>query len=148
MDRLERYIDNSVIDAEILVMQGSTHSAEEAAETLGVSTDCIIKSLVFLVDEEPMLVIVQGSKRVDMDALKDLLAADDVDMAERDEVEEITGYSVGEVPPISLGLQKVVDEDVLDFEEVIGGGGATNKLVRLDPRFIVDEDTIVGDITE
>jgi len=148
MDRLERYIDNSVIDAEVLVMQGSTHSAEEAAETLGVSTDCIIKSLVFLVDEEPMLVIVQGSKRVDMDALKDLLAADDVDMAERDEVEEITGYSVGEVPPISLGLQKVVDEDVLDFEEVIGGGGATNKLVRLDPRFIVDEDTIVGGITE
>lgn len=148
MDRLERYIDNSIIDAEVLVMQGSTHSAEEAAETLGVSPDSIIKSLVFLVDDEPMLVIVQGSKRVDMEELEELLAAEDVDMAERDEVEEITGYSVGEVPPISLELQKVVDEDVLEFEEVIGGGGGTNKLVRLDPRFIVDEDTIVGDITE
>lgn len=147
-DRLERFIEETVIEAEIIELAQNTKSAKQAAKALGTDKDAIVKSLVFLVDEEPYLVIVPGPARVDEEKLAEALDAEEARIGSPDEVEEHTGYSVGGVPPVSVPLPKVIDEAVMERHEVYGGGGSGNHVLKIDPRFIVDEDSVTADVTE
>ncbi|MDY6778047.1 MAG: YbaK/EbsC family protein [Candidatus Nanohaloarchaea archaeon] len=148
VDQLERYIESSVIEGTIIELGDSTKTAKQAASALGTSEENIIKSLVFLADGEPVLVIVPGPARVDEERLAEVLEADKVEMASPDQVEELTGYSVGEVPPVSLDLRKVIDESVVEKRTVYGGGGSRNHVLEIDPRYIVDEDSLVETVVE
>lgn len=145
---LEQYLRDSVIEGELLEFPQGTHSAREAAEALDIDQAAIVKSLVFEVDGDHYLVVVQGSARADADKIAELLEAEDADLLERDTVEEVTGFPAGGVPPIGVRLPKLVDEQVLEQETVYGGGGSGKRILKIDPRFIVDEDTVVDDIVE
>ena len=54
-------------------------------------------------------------------------------MADGEQVEAITGYPIGAVPPFGhpQPLETLLDEGVLQQEEVLGGGGETNALMRV-----------------
>lgn len=146
--QLQGYCEENGIEAEFIETEKNTRSAQDAAKVLQVQPHQIIKSLMFYVDEEPFLVIVRGPDRVDEEELKALLEAEAARLADPEEVEDATGYSVGGVPPVSVDLPKVVDEDVLHYDTVYGGGGSENEMIGLDPRFIVGENDVVGDVTE
>ncbi|MDY6788474.1 MAG: YbaK/EbsC family protein [Candidatus Nanohaloarchaea archaeon] len=146
--RLERFLNRSVVNGRVIEMSGEVSSADQAAEKLGTRPENIVKSLVFMVEEEPVVVVVPGNSRVSEEKLAELFEVEeeDVRIASPDEVEEITGYKVGEVPPVSLNLPKVVDNAVIGEEEVYGGGGSRHHLLEVDPRYLVDEDTTVDDV--
>lgn len=144
---IERYCERNGIDAEFIETTQSTKTAEDAARTLQVRSKQIIKSLVFYVDEDPHIVIVRGPDQVDEDKLAALVAAEDTRFASPDEVEKETGYSVGGVPPVGTDLPKIVDEHVLNHDKVYGGAGSEHRMIGLDPRFIIDEHDMVGDVT-
>src|SRR5688572_19466287 len=57
------------IQAEILELSASTRTAEEAAAAIGTTVPRIVKSLVFLADDVPLLALVSGSNRLDTDRL-------------------------------------------------------------------------------
>ncbi len=143
---LERFCEEHGIDAELIPAPGAK-TAQGAAEALDTTVDHIIKSLVFLADGEPVLVIVTGADQVNEEKLAAVLHTDDVRMADPDEVHEATGYRIGGVPPVSTGLLKVVDEDVITKDMVYGGGGDAETVLKIDPRFIVGEDDLVRDVT-
>lgn len=144
--QLELYCEEHGIEAEIIEVEETTKTAKDAARVLDTTIDHIIKSLVFFIDGEPFLVVVRGPDRVDEQQLAEVMAAETCRLAEPDEVEELTGYHVGEVPPVSIDLPKIIDETVLQYDEVYGGGGATNRMIALDPRFIIGEDDVVEDV--
>ncbi|MCJ7429499.1 MAG: YbaK/EbsC family protein [Candidatus Nanohaloarchaeota archaeon QJJ-5] len=147
MDELRLFLEQSVIDAELLDVPDGASSAADAASALGTQPENIIKSLVFVVDEEPVLVIVSGNEKVDESIIADLMEAEQCEIADPDTVRDATGYPIGGVPPVSLDLPKIVDESVLGKEMVYGGGGDPDTVIKLDPRFIVDEETIVEEVT-
>lgn len=147
MNELELFLEQSVIEAELIDVPDGASSAADAASALGTRPDNIIKSLVFLVDEEPVLVVVSGDDQVDEEIIAELMDGDHCEIADPETVKETTGYRIGGVPPVSLDLPKIVDEDVISKDEVFGGGGDADTVIRLDPRFIVDEDTIVDEVT-
>ncbi|MFB6076931.1 MAG: aminoacyl-tRNA deacylase, partial [Candidatus Nanohaloarchaea archaeon] len=115
--------------------------------------DHIIKSLVFMADRgrkpgyDPVLVIVTGDRQVDERKLAELLRTEDVRMADPEEVHDATGFRIGGVPPVGTGLPKIVDEAVMAKDTVYGGGGSDDRIIELDPRFIVGEDDLVRDVT-
>lgn len=148
MMQLQQFCYDQGIEADIIETSDPVESAGEAAKFADAGIEQVIKSLVFYVDSQPFLVVVRGPDYVDENRLKDLLAAEDCRMADRDEVEAETGYEAGAVPPVSTDLQKIVDERVLEYDEVLGGGGSSHRLIALDPRFIVDERDFVGDIID
>ncbi len=134
---LQRFIDENQISAQILPMAEDTPTVPAAARALGVAEDQIIKSLVFLVDGEPALVIAYGIGRVD-----DRLIADHygvgrkrVKMARPDQALDITGYIVGSMPPFGhlTRLRTIVDPGVTRHAEIFGGGGEINAMLRLAP---------------
>lgn len=140
---LQRFISENQIAAEILPMSEDTPTVPDAARALGVREEQIIKSLVFLVvkeptsDGQPVLVIANGVGKVD-----DRLVARHFDvgrkkakMARPEQALEITGYVVGAMPPFGhmIRLPTLVDPGVVAQEEIFGGGGEINAMLRLTP---------------
>lgn len=132
---LARYIEQNEIEAEILHLQSGTPTVAAAAAALGVQPEQIIKSVLFLADGRPVLVIANGLTRVHRKQLADALAMSRrrVKMADGQQVEAITGYPIGAVPPFGhpQRLYTLLDQGVLQEEVVFGGGGEINALMRV-----------------
>ena len=134
---LKQFIDQYQIAAEILPMQEDTPTVPDAARALGVEEDQIIKSLVFLVDGRPTLVIANGTQKVDnrLVARHFGVGRKRAKMARPEQALEITGYIVGAMPPFGhhTRLRTIVDPGVIAHQEIFGGGGEINAMLRLTP---------------
>ena len=132
---LQQFIDQNQITAEILPMEVDTPTVPDAARALGVEEDQIIKSLVFVVDGQPTLVITNGTRKID-----DRLVAQHygvgrkrAKMTRAEQALETTGYVVGAMPPFGhrTRLRTIVDPGVVDQQEIFGGGGEIDAMLRL-----------------
>ena len=65
-----------------------------------------------------------------------------VRLATPEEVKQITGFDVGAVPPVGVEVETIIDKKVLENNFVIGGGGRIDRLVKLNPKRIVEHQTI------
>jgi Cys-tRNA(Pro) deacylase len=132
---LQQFIEQNRIVAEILPMEEDTPTVPDAARALGVEEDQIIKSLVFVVDGQPTLVITNGTRRVDnrLVARQYGVGRKRAKMTSAQQALEITGYAVGAMPPFGhrTRLRTIVDPSVVDHQEVFGGGGEIDALLRL-----------------
>ena len=132
---LARYIEEHGIEAELVRPPHETPSVTAAARAVGCAPEQIIKSLVFLIDGQPYLVIANGNARVSYRRLAAHfgISRKRVRMASPDEVLRLTGYPAGGVPPFGLPspLPVLMDPGVLDQEIVYGGGGDDHTLVRI-----------------
>lgn len=132
---LQRFIDAHDIQAVILPMDQHTPTVPDAARVLGVDSGQIIKSLVFMIKDEPVLVINNGQARVDRRKLAAYLTIGrgQVKFAASDQALAITGYIVGSMPPFGhrRKLRTVVDTAVSGLGTVFGGGGDIDAMLRL-----------------
>jgi len=116
-----------------------TKTAQDAADAIGCDVAQIASSLVFMVDDEPVVVVTSGANRVSEDSLAELLDADAVRMAEPEEVREATGWSIGGVPPFchDTELRVLIDETLLAHDEVWAAAGTPQGVFPIDPERIV-----------
>ncbi|MEE9182090.1 MAG: YbaK/EbsC family protein [candidate division NC10 bacterium] len=121
------------IAGEIIRPGAPTPTVEAAAVALGVSPEQVVKSLLFLVDRHPYLVIVRGTARVNTKKLLKGVGGKKARIATREEVERITGFPVGGTPPFAHreALPVLIDRRVLSMEEVYAGGGSTDVMLRI-----------------
>ncbi|MDF1555827.1 MAG: YbaK/EbsC family protein, partial [Deferrisomatales bacterium] len=132
---LQQFLDIHGVEATILTLDEHTETVSAAARVLGVETDQIIKSLVFTVADTPLLVINNGLARIDRRKLAVALGVGrrQVKFAELDRVLVLTGYEVGSMPPFGHRekLRTLIDPAVLERDEIFGGGGSRNAMLRL-----------------
>ena len=132
---LQKFIDQNQIAAEIMPMEEDTPTVPDAARALGVEEDQIIKSLVFVVDDQPTLVITNGTHKVDsrLVARHYGVGRKRAKMTRAEQALEITGYAVGAMPPFGhrTRLRTIVDPRVVDQQEIFGGGGEIDAMLRL-----------------
>lgn len=147
---LQQFVTNRQITAEIIHLPSNTLTVAEAAAVLGVGTEQIIKSVLFLAEGRPVLAIGCGLGRLDWKRLADYLGVSRrrLKSATAVDVQAITGYVVGSVPPFGhrQPLRTVVDARVYDQPFVYGGGGDINALLRLETaelRRVVGPETAV-----
>ncbi len=124
-------------------MPDSTHTAAEAAAAVGVEVGAIVKSLVFVaVDDddarEPVLALVCGDNRADLDALAAVLNAR-IEKADAKTVKEATGYSIGGVPPLGhpAPVRTVIDRGLLRFDTVWSAAGSAYDVFPASPQQLV-----------
>jgi prolyl-tRNA editing enzyme YbaK/EbsC (Cys-tRNA(Pro) deacylase) len=99
------------LDAEVRVLPDSTRTAAEAAAACGCDVGQIVKSLVFVVDGTPTMVLCAGDRRV---------TAVEGRPATADEVRAATGFAIGGVPPLGhdTDLPTIVDVSLRRFERL------------------------------
>ncbi len=125
-DRVQQHLKSCGLTIEVMEMAESTRTAAMAAEAVGAPLGAIVKSLVFLADGEPVLVLVAGDKRADHKKLEKLLKARRVMIADADQVREATGFAIGGVPPVAhkAELPILIDRSLERFEELYAAAGS------------------------
>jgi prolyl-tRNA editing enzyme YbaK/EbsC (Cys-tRNA(Pro) deacylase) len=108
------------LDAEVRELADSTRTAQEAADAVGAEVGQIVKSLVFVDGNGPLLCLCAGDRRVDTAKL-----GGDVRQAFGNEVREATGFAIGGVPPLGheRPVRTVIDESLRRFQTVWCAGG-------------------------
>ncbi len=141
VDELRTYIQAQSVAAEIVRPGVPTPTVETAAQAVGTHVDQIIKSILFLADEHPVLAIACGLSNIQRRAIADLygIGKKRVKLATPEMVLEISGYEVGAMPPFGhrQPLITIIDKRVLDFTDAYAGGGAENVLLHLNPHDIL-----------
>lgn len=129
------------IPYEILHLDVPTPTVETAAKAVGTWVEHIVKSILFIIEDRPVLTITSGTAYVDRRAIANLydVGRKRVKLASAEVVLSICGYEVGAMPPFGhlRRLPTLLDRRVLEQPEIYAGGGAENVLVRLSPEDIL-----------
>ena len=110
-------------------------TAQDAARAIGCDLGQIVKSLVFLADARPLLVLTSGANRVDTIRLAGVVGAEQVRRATAEEARVATGFAVGGTPPFghTKRLQTLIDEDLLVYDEVWAAAGTPDSVFPIEP---------------
>ncbi len=135
------YLREHGLAGELVTLPDHVPTVEAAARAVGAPVERIVKSVLFLADTVPVLVIANGTGRVDYKRVADHLGLSRkrVKLADAPTVLAITGFPVGTVPPFghTTHLRTLIDAGVLAQPEVYAGGGAIDALLRITPAEIV-----------
>lgn len=117
-----------------------TRTAADAAAAIGVEVGQIVKSLVFLLDGQPVMALVSGANRLDEARLATALGGAVVERADAAVVREATGYAIGGVPPFghATALPLAVDEDLLAYDEVWAAAGTPRDVFPIAPSALLE----------
>jgi prolyl-tRNA editing enzyme YbaK/EbsC (Cys-tRNA(Pro) deacylase) len=96
----------------------------------------IVKSLVFVADDQPVLALTSGRNRVDPEKIAALRGASEARKATADEVLAATGYAIGGTPPFGhdRALPCFIDEDLMAFDRVWAAAGTPDGVFPLTPQ--------------
>jgi prolyl-tRNA editing enzyme YbaK/EbsC (Cys-tRNA(Pro) deacylase) len=131
MDPVER-VRQALIDAGLNAgmvqeLPADTSTAEAAARAVNAPVGSIVKSLIFLADGVPLLVLVAGDQRADVKRLRAMLGLSKrrLRIARPDEVLDQTGFEVGGVPPVGHRepLRTLIDRTLGRFDTVWAAAG-------------------------
>ena len=110
----------------------SSATVDLAAQAVGCEPAHIAKTLSFLVDGSPVLIVAAGDARVDNHKYKDFFKAK-AKMLSPEEVVELVGHAVGGVCPFGVkeGVKVYLDESLKRFDIVYPACGSSNSAVKL-----------------
>lgn len=128
-----KFFKDKNFDVEIIEVKDSA-TVVKAAETLGVATNDIAKTLSFHVGDRVVIVAMSGDSRIDNKKYKNFFGTK-AKMLSFEEVEDITGHPVGGVCPFGLknNLQVYLDESLKQLEYVYPAAGAFNCALKIKP---------------
>lgn len=83
------------------------HSVDEAAESLGIDANQILKSMLFVArtgeDEEPVMVLMRGNDEVNEAKVTDALGCDELELADEEVAVKYLGAHPGSLGPVGVG---------------------------------------------
>jgi prolyl-tRNA editing enzyme YbaK/EbsC (Cys-tRNA(Pro) deacylase) len=118
----------------------ATRTAAEAAAAIGCELSQICKSLIFAADGVPVLVLMDGASRVDVDLVREELGAEKVTRADAGVVRETTGYAIGGVPPFGhrTRTRVLADRSLLAHDVVWAAAGTPHTVFPMAPGELVE----------
>jgi prolyl-tRNA editing enzyme YbaK/EbsC (Cys-tRNA(Pro) deacylase) len=127
------------LEVEVREFPAGTRTAVDAAAAIGCEVGQIVKSLVFIADDRPLLVLTSGANRVDEARLTDHLGARSVRKANADEVRAATGYAIGGTPPFGHDTDLAIwcDRDLTTYREVWAAAGSPTSVFPIAPEVLL-----------
>jgi prolyl-tRNA editing enzyme YbaK/EbsC (Cys-tRNA(Pro) deacylase) len=131
--RLAERLEQRGLEIEVRTLSDSARTAELAAAALAVEVGQIVKSLVFLRGGEPVLVLCAGDRRVDAERLG-------LSRAPADLVREVTGFSIGGIPPLghAVELPTTIDDSLRRFEVVWAAAGTPHDVFAVGTEELIE----------
>ncbi len=124
------------LTCEVVQMQATTRTAEDAARAVGCEVGQIVKSLIFegKQSHRPILVVASGANRVNEKRLGQQIS-EPLKMANAEFVREMTGFAIGGVPPLGhcQPITVFIDADLLAYTEIWAAAGTPRAVFKLTP---------------
>ena len=132
--RVRAALEAHGVPSEMILLSESARTAAQAAAACGVGVAQIVKSLVFLAGDEPILVLVSGANQADERRLTSL-SGRSVRRADADAVRAVTGFAIGGVPPLAhpQPLRVFIDRDLLTHDRLIAAAGTPHAVFPITP---------------
>lgn len=119
------------ISFETITIPNGVHTVEDVERACNCTKLEVIKTLLF-VGRKPVVVIMTGDKKVDLEKLKKVRGDDSLRMANKGEVNNITGFAVGTVSPFGLReVDVIADQAVQALNSLIMGSGKDDTLIKM-----------------
>ncbi|MFJ8055025.1 YbaK/EbsC family protein [Streptomyces sp. NPDC096142] len=117
----------------------ATRTAAEAAAAIGCELSEICKSLIFAADGVPVLVLMDGASRVDVELVRRELGVEKVTRAKVEVVRDTTGYAIGGVPPFGhrTRTRVLADRSLLAHDVVWAAAGNPHAVFPMEPKELV-----------
>tara|TARA_Y100000590_G_scaffold28265_1_gene31739 strand:+ start:1883 stop:2365 length:483 start_codon:yes stop_codon:yes gene_type:complete len=131
--RVYNFIKKFDSNLEVLILDNTARTAEDAAKSLKCEVGAIVKSLLFKADDSFLICLISGDKRCSLNKLKKILQKKDVSMANASEVKKNTGFSIGGVAPVAhiINLNILVDSSLNRFRYVYAAAGHPNCVFKI-----------------
>ena len=132
IDRVREFMKHFDMQDRILEFEVSSATVELAAQAVGCEPARIAKTLSFMVDGHPVLIVAAGDAKVDNARFKANFHTK-AKMLTPDEAVELVGHAVGGVCPfaVSEGVVTYLDESLKRFETVFPACGSSNSAIEL-----------------
>jgi len=117
----------------VVVLDSSARTAQDAANSLNSEVGSIIKSLFLRTKNSFLLCLVAGDRRCSLNKIKKILGEKDVSMGNADQVKQVTGFTIGGVSPVGhLNPIKIyIDQSLSRFENIFGAAGHPNCVFKI-----------------
>jgi prolyl-tRNA editing enzyme YbaK/EbsC (Cys-tRNA(Pro) deacylase) len=135
---VQEYLLKFGLKIEVVEFSESTKTAQEAADAIGCEIGQIVKSLIFRNSKnQGLLFLVSGKNNLNVDKVaRDLKI--EFKKADADFVKEVTGFSIGGVPPVAhqTKMDTYIDQDLLEYNEIWAAAGMPFSVFKLDSRML------------
>jgi prolyl-tRNA editing enzyme YbaK/EbsC (Cys-tRNA(Pro) deacylase) len=139
VDRVVAAAASAGLGIEVERFPDGTRTAADAARAVGCDVAQIVKSLVFVADDAPVLALTSGTNRVDPARLAAALGATGARRADGDEARAATGFAIGGIPPFGHDrpLSVVVDRDLMSHDRLWAAAGLPDAVFAIAPDDLV-----------
>ena len=134
VERAKNYLEEKGYLGRVIEPEVSTATVELAAAALGVEPGRICKSLSFLIDERPVLILAEGMARIDNRKYKDTFGKK-AKMIPREDCEKLIGHEAGGVCPFGVreSVEIYLEESLRRWDVIYPAAGNANSAVRFTP---------------
>ncbi len=132
IDKVKQYLKKYNLDNKILEFNESSATVSEAALRLNCKEGEIAKSLSFILDDNPIIIVVAGDKKIDNKKYKQEFNTK-AKMIEASDVEKLIGHAVGGVCPFGINdnVKVYLDVSLKEYENVYPACGSSNSAIKL-----------------
>lgn len=132
LEKAKEHLKKYNLEKNIMEFNTSSATVEEAAKALNCEEKEIAKTLSFLVNDEPILIVVAGDKKIDNAKYKAEFSTK-AKMIPYDDVENYTGHKPGGVCPFGVkeNVKVYLDESLKRFDVIYPACGSSNSAVKL-----------------
>ena len=131
--RAEKFLKDFDQSLDVVILENSARTAQDAAMALSCDVGAIVKSLLFKTEDSFTLCLVAGDKRCSLNKLKKITDKKDVSMATPEDVKAQTGYTIGGVSPIGhiKKIEIIIDNSLERFNELFAAAGHPNCVFKI-----------------
>ena len=132
IERVQAYFRALHMEERIRVLEASSATVELAAQALQCAPERIAKTLSFLVQDDPVLIVAAGDGRIDNQKYKAQFGTK-AKMLTPEQAETMVGHAVGGVCPFAVneGVKVYLDASLKRFETVFPACGSANSAIEL-----------------
>ena len=132
IERVRAFMREKNMEEKILEFEVSSATVELAAQAVGCEPARIAKTLSFMVNGAPVLIVAAGDAKVDNSRFKAIFHTK-AKMLTPDEAVALVGHAVGGVCPFAVneGVKVYLDESLRRFETVFPAAGSSNSAIEL-----------------
>lgn len=132
LNMAKEYLKKFHLEQNIIEFQESTATVRDAALALGCMDAQIAKTMAFLVDDKPILIVASGDKKIDNSKFKQTFHTK-AKMIPSDELLNLVGHAAGGVCPFGIkdGVLVYLDVSLKEFDTVYPACGTSNSAVKL-----------------